>query len=240
MSRDAVILSGGLGARLRPFTEVIPKPLLPVGEKAVLEIQIECLRKYGFDRIFLATNYKSQYIENFFGDGSRYNVDLKVSKEEKPLGTAGPVKLLEKNLRNESFLVLNGDVLSLVDFDKLYSFAKKQKSLLTLSIKKVITPYAFGNISFDGDIVTNIEEKPDLVNYALAGIYVMKPELISLIPENEYFGIDSLIKIMLKNKLTIHKYEINEYWVDIGRIEDYEKVQLEYVKAAEETRGRRQ
>jgi NDP-sugar pyrophosphorylase family protein len=234
MSKAAVILSGGLGARLRPFTEVIPKPLLPVGEKAVLEIQIEYLKKYGFDRIFLATNYKSEYIEKFFGDGSRYNVDLKVSKEEEPLGTAGPIKLLEKYLGNESFLVLNGDVLSLVDFGKLYDFAEKQDSLLTVSIKKMITPYEFGNISFSGDVVTNIEEKPHMVNYALAGIYIMKPEIIGLIPENEYFGMDSLIKKMLKDNLTIHKYEISEYWVDIGRIEDYEKVQLEYEEVSKE------
>ena len=106
----AVILSGGLGTRLRPFTEVIPKPLLPIGEKAVLEIQIEHLKKHGFERIWLATNYKSDYIENFFGDGSKYGVKLHISKEDKPLGTVGPVKLLQDQL-SEPFLVMNGDIL---------------------------------------------------------------------------------------------------------------------------------
>ena len=94
----AIILSGGLGSRLKPFTEVIPKPLLPIGEKAILEIQIENLKKHGFEEIILATNYKSNYIENFFGDGSKYGVKLKISQEEIALGTAGPVKLLENEL----------------------------------------------------------------------------------------------------------------------------------------------
>ena len=222
MSKCAVILSGGLGTRLKPFTEVIPKPLLPIGEKAVLEIQIERLKKYGFDHIFLATNYKADYIEHFFGDGSRYNVKLEISKEEKPLGTAGPVRLLKERL-GESFIVMNGDILSLVDFEKLFTLANANKSLLTVAIKKLITPYAFGNIYFDGDLVTSIEEKPDIVSYVLAGIYVMKAEIMDLIPENEYFGMDTLIKKMLELKLPITKYELNEYWLDIGQIKDYEK-----------------
>ena len=117
-----VILAGGLGTRLKPFTEVIPKPLLPIGEKSVLEIQIERLKKFGFDEIFLATNYKSQYIEGFFGDGSRYGVKLSISKEDKPLGTAGPLLLLKEQL-TEPFIVMNGDILSLIDFSKLYEFA---------------------------------------------------------------------------------------------------------------------
>ena len=120
---QAVILSGGLGTRLRPFTEVIPKPLLPIGEKAVLEIQIEHLKKYGFDEIYLATNYKSEYIENFFGDGSKFGVKLFISKEEKPLGTAGPVKLLQDKFK-EPFIVMNGDI-TLLNYGNLYNLLCK-------------------------------------------------------------------------------------------------------------------
>lgn len=228
MSKKAVILSGGLGTRLRPFTEVIPKPLLPVGEKAVLEIQIEALKKFGFDEIYLATNYKSEYIEKFFGDGERYGVKLVISKEEIPLGTAGPVKLLEEKLGKDPFIVMNGDILTLLDFKKLYDFALKNDGLLTVGVKKIITPYAFGNILFDGDRVVKIEEKPDIITYALAGIYVMKPEIMKLIPPGEYFGMDKLIMKMLADKLKIYKFEIDEYWLDIGQIEDYEKVQNAY------------
>lgn len=223
----AVILAGGLGSRLKPFTEVIPKPLLPIGEKSVMEIQIERLKQFGFDEIFLATNYKSQYIENYFGDGSRYGVQLKVSKEEKPLGTAGPLLLL-KDVLNEPFIVMNGDILSLIDFGNLYSFACKQESLLTISIKKEITPFAFGNIFFEGDLVTDIQEKPDIVMYILAGIYVMKPKIFELFPHDEYFGMDQLIKKMLKEQLSVTKYDLKEYWLDIGRLNDYEKAQKDF------------
>jgi NDP-mannose synthase len=223
----AVILAGGLGSRLKQFTKVIPKPLLPIGEKSVLEIQIERLKMFGFDEIFLATNYKSEYIESFFGNGSRYGVKLEISRENKPLGTAGPLLLLKEKL-TEPFIVMNGDVLSLVDFEKLYDFASKQDSLLTISVKKEITPFQFGNILFDGDIVKDIQEKPDIMMYILAGIYVMKPGIFDFFPENEYFGMDLLIKKMIADKNPVTKYELSEYWLDIGRMDDYEKAQVDY------------
>jgi len=223
----AIILAGGLGSRLKPFTEAIPKPLLPIGEKAVLEIQIENLKKHGFDEIILATNYKSDYISNFFGDGSKYGVKLTISKEDIPLGTAGPLTLLKQDL-TEPFLVMNGDVLCTVDFSKLYNFALNNNSHLTISIKKLITPFEFGNILFNGDYVTSIQEKPDLVNFILAGIYVMKPGIFNFIPDNTYFGMDKLISALLSTNNQVAKYEISEYWLDIGRIADYEKAQEEF------------
>ena len=225
----AVILSGGLGTRLKPFTEIIPKPLLPIGEKSILEIQIERLKRHGFNEIYLATNYKSEYIGNYFGDGSRYGVKLKISKEDKPLGTAGPLMLL-KNELDGPFIVMNGDILTLVDFSKLYEFALSNSSLLTISIKKEITPFAFGNIFFEGDRVTGIQEKPDIVMYILAGIYVMKPEIFRFFPPDEYFGMDHLIKKMLEMNEYVAKYDLNEYWLDIGRLNDYEKAQEAYNK----------
>lgn len=227
MCKKAVILSGGLGTRLKPFTDAIPKPLLPIGEKAVLEIQIERLAKCGFEEIILATNYKADYIEKFFGDGSRYNVKLTISKEEKALGTAGPLKLLEDELK-EPFLVMNGDILSLIDFNRFYNFAIEQKSNLTVGIKKMIMPFAFGNIFFDGDKVTGIEEKPDIVTYALAGIYVMNPEALKFIPKDTYYGIDKLIQSLLNTENGVTKYNISEYWLDIGRMDDYKKAQEDY------------
>lgn len=223
----AIILAGGLGTRLRPFTEIIPKPLLPIGEKSVLEIQIERLKKYGFDEIYLATNYKSEYIENFFGDGSRYGVKLKVSKENKPLGTAGPITLIKDEL-NEPFLVMNGDILTLMDFRDFFDFAISKNTLLTIAIKKEILPFAFGNIFFDGDYVTGIQEKPNFITYILAGIYIMRPEILKIIPYNQCYGMDQLIQKMLNEKIPIAKYELKEYWLDIGRINDYENAQKIY------------
>jgi len=223
----AVILAGGLGTRLKPFTEVIPKPLLPIGEKAILEIQIERFKKYGFDEIFLATNYKSDYIENFFGNGDKYGVRLEISKEEKPLGTVGPLTLLKEQLV-DPFVVMNGDILSLINFREFYDFALEKKSALTIAIKREILPFAFGNVFFENDTVTAVEEKPDFITHILAGIYVMTPEIFKYIPISSYYGMDSLIKEMLKLEKRIIKYELKEYWLDIGRPSDYEKAQTEF------------
>lgn len=225
----AVILAGGLGSRLRPFTQIIPKPLLPIGEKSVLEIQIEHLKDNGFDEIFLATNYKSDYIGNFFGDGSRYGVKLAISKEEKPLGTAGPLTLLKHEL-DDTFLMMNGDILTLLNFNNMYSFASKNDCLLTIGIKDYIMPFAFGNVFIEGDYVTGIEEKPDIKYKILAGIYVMKPGIFDLIPDDQYFGMDNLIQKMLAENHPISKYEIAEYWLDIGQVEDFQQAQDIYSK----------
>ena len=225
---QAVILSGGLGTRLRPFTEVIPKPLLPIGEKAVLEIQIEHLKANGFDHIFLATNYKSDYIENFFGNGDKYGVKLTISKEDKPLGTAGPVKLLQNQLNDEPFLVMNGDILTLLPYSKLYDFACTKETLLTIGTKDIFTPFQFGNIHTEGDFVIGIEEKPNIKTTILAGIYIFKPEILDLIPDNTMYNMDKLIIDMLAKGLPISHYPIQEYWLDIGQVGDYEKAQNIY------------
>ncbi len=223
----AVILSGGLGTRLKPFTEVIPKPLLPIGEKAILEVQIERLKKNGFDEIYLATNYKSSYIESFFGDGSRYGVKLTISKEDAPLGTAGPLTLLKDRL-TEPFLVMNGDILTLLDFRQFYEYAVAKSFPLSIGIKKEILPFAFGNISFDGDYVTDIQEKPNFELFILAGIYIMTPAIFEHVPQGQYFGMDTLITNLIASGIKIPKYNINEYWLDIGRITDYETAQEVY------------
>jgi NDP-sugar pyrophosphorylase family protein len=219
---QAVILAGGLGARLRPFTQIVPKPLLPIGEQSVLEIQIRRLKEYGFHHIILATNYKANYVARFFGDGSDLGVQLTYSKEETALGTAGPLSLLKSELK-EPFLVMNGDILTLMDFRKFYEFALSKNGLLTVAIKRHVTPFAFGNIFSQGDYVTGIEEKQNIVRYILAGIYVMQPAILNLIPKGETYGIDSLINSMLATKVPVVKYEFEEYWLDIGQISDYEK-----------------
>ena len=221
----AVILAGGLGTRLKPFTEIIPKPLLPIGEKAILEIQIEYLKKYGFDEIYLATNYKSEYIENFFGNGKKYGIKLVISREEKRLGTVGPLSLLKESLADEAFLVMNGDILTKCDFAKLYEFGKDVNADLTVCIKESITPFRFGNIYFEGDFVTAIEEKPNIKTNILAGIYIMKPAIFKYILYNEFLNMDKLINSMIEDKTPISKYMINEYWLDIGIVEDYQEVQ---------------
>lgn len=224
---QAVILAGGLGARLKPFTEVIPKPLLPIGEESLLEIQIARLKHFDFNEIYLATNYKSEYIAKFFGDGSRYGVKLHISKETEPLGTAGPVTLLRDKLRTP-FVLMNGDILSTVDFGRFYRFALGKDADLCVAIKKIVTPFAFGNIFYEGDYVTRIDEKPEIETEILAGIYVMKPAIFDLIPEDRYYGMDALIRKMLSRGRPVAKYDMREIWLDIGQLPDYEKAQDVY------------
>lgn len=227
----AVILAGGLGSRLKPFTDIIPKPLLPLGEKTVLEIQLEQLRKSGFDEVFLAVNYKADYIQSFLGDGERYGVKLHYSVEDKPLGTCGPITLLKDQLRDEPFLLMNGDILTKADFGELYQFAQQYPdSFLTIITKIITTPFRFGNISSNGVYVTGVEEKPDLKFEILSGIYFLKPGVFDFIPHNEFFGIDTLIKNMLAQQQPITKCILKEYWLDIGVVEDYEKAREIYVQ----------
>jgi NDP-sugar pyrophosphorylase family protein len=225
----AVILAGGLGNRLKPFTEAIPKPLLPIGEKSVLEIQIQNLARYGFDEISIATYYKSDYVESFIGDGKKLGVRVRFSKENKPLGTCGPLSLLKEEL-TEPFILMNGDILSNINFKKLYAFGMDKISDLTVVTKIMMAPFQFGKVVSKDDYIVDIIEKPDLELEILAGIYFMKPGIFRWIPEDTYFGIDQLIKKMLAKAEPIAKYLMSEYWLDIGMLEDYSEAQVAYEK----------
>lgn len=226
----AVILAGGLGTRLKPFTEIIPKPLLPLGEKSVMEMQLLSLKQYGFTDIYIATNYMAEYIEAFLGNGSKYGVKLTFSKESKPLGTCGPLNLLKSKL-DEPFILMNGDILTKLNFSDFYNHSLGSDSILTIGTKIISTPFRFGNVKTDSKgYVIDIEEKPELSFEILAGIYFMKPEIFEYIPKDQYFGMDNLIKDLLSKKEKISKYKINEYWLDIGQIEDYSKAKEEVVK----------
>jgi len=230
----AVILAGGLGIRLRPFTEAIPKPLLPIGEKAMLEIQIQNLAHYGFDKVYVATNYKADYIESFIGDGRRLGVSIKFSKEDKPLGTCGPLYLLKEDL-TEPFILMNGDILTRINFRKLYDFGESQPSHLTVVTTEIQTPFNFGRIESSNGLIISIEEKPPMVTEILAGIYYFKPPIFQHIPENEYFGIDDLIKKMLSLSRPVSRYLMHEYWLDIGRLDDFNEAQVAYEKHFKES-----
>ena len=225
---QAVILAGGLGSRLRPFTEVIPKPLLPLGERSLMEIQISHLKKAGVDEIFVATNYRADYVEAFLGDGSKFGVKLHFSQETKPLGTCGPLSLIKDRITGP-FLMMNGDILTKLDFGHLMKFAADQAADLTVGTKIITLPFRFGNVEVDGDNrLLRVEEKPDLKFEILAGIYCFKPGIFAHIPDNEYFGMDQLIKKMLSGGHRISRYLIHDYWLDIGQVEDYNQARSEY------------
>jgi NDP-sugar pyrophosphorylase family protein len=223
----AVILAGGLGSRLKPFTEIIPKPLLPVGERSVLEIQILSLARHGVTDVFIATNYMADYIEAFLGDGSKYGVNLVYSREDQPLGTCGPIALIEKEL-DRPFILMNGDILTTLDFRKAYEFALGHVAPLVVVTKEIRTPFSFGNVVSSGDCLIDVDEKPNFRFEVLAGIYILKPEILAMIPKNTYFGIDTLIKNMLAAPEPVGRYLMPEYWLDIGQIEDFKQAREAY------------
>jgi len=219
----AVILAGGLGMRLRPFTDVLPKPLLPIGDKAILEHQLSRLSRAGVTEAFVATNYKSELIEAYLGDGSRYGLRVYISRETTPLGTAGPLRLLQSELGDAPFLVMNGDILTKLDFKRLYEFGSQNDSDLTVGTKIITTPFRFGNVVVHNDHIVEVEEKPDFKLEIVAGIYCMKPEVMNFIPAQGPYGMDSLIKSMLAAHAPVARFQIGDYWLDIGQVEDYNK-----------------
>ena len=223
----AVILAGGLGTRLKPFTEIIPKPLLPVGESSVLEIQIMSLVKHGVTDVFVATNYMADYVQAFLGDGRKYGVRLVFSKEDQPLGTCGPVTLLEKEL-DRPFILMNGDILTTLDFRRAYDTAVSHVAPLVVITKEIRTPFSFGTVVSEGDRLIDVEEKPNFRFEVLAGIYILKPVILKEIPKNTYYGMDSLIKDSLARGQTVGRYLMHEYWLDIGQVDDYNQAREVY------------
>ena len=223
----AVILAGGLGARLKPFTEVIPKPLLPIGESSVLEIQISTLKRHGCKEIFIATNYMAEYVQAFLGDGNKYGVKLSFSREEQPLGTCGPVLLLKNELK-ESYILMNGDILTTLDFNAVYQFALESDADLTVVTREIVAPFNFGKVISKGDYIVDVHEKPDFKLEILAGVYVLKPIVFESIPPDTYYGIDSLIKDMLSSGRKVARFLMKDYWLDIGQIGDYEQARQAY------------
>jgi NDP-sugar pyrophosphorylase family protein len=220
MIDSAVILAGGLGKRLYPLTKALPKPLLPVGSKSILESLILLLKKNNIKKIYLATNYLHDKIVDKIGNGKKFGIKIIFSREEKRLGTCGPLSLLKSKL-TEPFFVINGDILTNANLIKISSYVKK-KSLLTVVTKEINLPFRFGKITAKNGYISKLEEKPTYKQEILAGIYLFKPEIFKFIPENRYFGMDDLIKKLMKKKIKISKYLLKSYWIDIGQLDDYE------------------
>lgn len=219
----AVILAGGKGTRLKPYTSVIPKPLVPVGEKAILEILITRLKKEGVDEVFICLNHFAEIIMAFFGDGSRFGLKINYSLEDEPLGTVAPVKLI-KGLP-EHFLVMNGDLLTDLPFGELFRYHLQGNALLTVSTYTRKTKIDFGVIDIDPVtlLATGFREKPEFTFDVSMGVYVMNRDVLELVPSRTHFGFDDLMLTMLEKKCPAKIFPYAGYWLDIGRPDDYEK-----------------
>jgi NDP-sugar pyrophosphorylase family protein len=216
----AVILCGGQGTRLRPFTYAIPKPLLPVGKKPILEVIIGQLRKHGFKSIYLAVDYQAELIKAYFQSGANFDVDITYLKDPEPLGTAGPLSALPKNIK-KPFLVMNGDLLTKLDFGKFCSDHEKNKPAMTVGIRDYKIEVPFGILEVEKDRIVSLKEKPTM-NYSIsAGIYMLDPSVLSLIPDRKFYQITDLMEDLIKAGEKVMPYRITDYWLDIGQQEDF-------------------
>lgn len=225
----AIILAGGKGTRLMPYTTILPKPLLPIGDKPILDVVIRQLIANGITEITLAVGYLSELIIAYFGDGNKYGIKINYSTEEEPLGTAAPLSRIP-NLK-DTFLVMNGDILTTLDYSKLIDFHKKSKAIATIAIHKRNVKIDFGVIkSNDKGEIIGYTEKPTLDYSVSMGINVLDPRVLKFIKPNERLDFPELIKRLLDNKEKVMAYATDEYWLDIGRYEDYSKAIEEFSK----------
>jgi NDP-sugar pyrophosphorylase family protein len=218
-----VILAGGLGTRLRPFTFSIPKPLIPIGKKPIMEIIIDNLKKFSLKDIFLCVGYKSELIESYFGDGSKFGVNLSCIKEKKRLGTAGPLKLIKDQIKDQDFVMMNGDILTKLDFSSLIKFHKDNKASITVCTVAKEFQTKYGVLEIKNHDVISLKEKPTFKFDVSAGIYVINPEIIELIPEDTYFDVTDLMLKCISVKKRVLAYPIKEFWFAVDRIEDLDE-----------------
>ncbi len=219
----AVILAGGKGTRLRPYTTLIPKPLVPIGDKPILEILIRQLKKQGITNIIICVNHLASLIQAFFGDGKKYGVRISYSFEKKPLHTIAPLKLI-KNLP-ETFLVMNGDLLTDLDFRKLAAYHQSRKTLLTVATYDYDVAISLGVIDTDAQKKTAIgfREKPTEQVTISMGVSCLQRDVLAYVPKNTRFGFDDLMWALLEKNKEIALYNHQGYWLDIGKPEEYEK-----------------
>lgn len=219
MSKRAIILAGGKGTRLRPYTVVLPKPLMPIGEYPILEVIIRQLVHYGFDHITLAVNHQANLLKAFFGDGSAWGIKIDYSLENSPLGTIGPLKLITDLPNN--FLVMNGDVLTDLNFAEFFLQHVKDSSIYTISSKIRHQNIDYGVLQVDTEYNLNgFEEKPKVAYQVSMGIYMVNLNALNRVPEGP-FGFDNLMLSLIENNESVKVRAHDGYWLDIGRVDDY-------------------
>jgi len=222
---DAVLMAGGEGKRLRPLTETTPKPLLKVGEKPIIEYNIDRLQKVGIKNVNLSINYLGDQLVDYFGDGAKRNLNIRYVRENKPLGTIGSILLVE-NFEHEDILVMNSDLLTNIDYADFFKTYKDSEADMAVAATsyQVDIPYGVLEVN-DLNIVKSLKEKPRYTYFSNAGIYIIKRDLLKMIPEDQFFDITDLINRIIEMNLKLITYPINGYWLDIGKHEDFKKAQ---------------
>lgn len=221
-----VLMAGGEGRRLRPLTEDIPKPMLPVGSKPILETILEGFIDDGFGTIFLSVNYKADLIKEHFGDGSRYGVTIQYLHEDEALGTAGSLSLLPDR-PVDPLIVMNGDILTNVRIPAILDFHEEHAVSATMCVREYRTSVPYGVVQPDGPYLRRIDEKPESVHLVNAGIYVLDPSALSVIERNSYIEMTDFMQNIVKNNEKCGLYPIKEYWIDIGCPQDLKRANVD-------------
>lgn len=221
----SVILAGGLGTRLRPLTFSIPKPLLPVGEKPILELILLRLKSFGFQDFILSIGYKGELIETYFQTGEKFGVQIRYAREAEPCGTAGPLSLVARLFPfspGESFLLMNGDILTELDFHRFIEFHESQGFEMTVGVKEIERQLPYGVLEISDGRVLGIVEKPATRYPISAGIYLLRESVLSAIPPDTFFTIPDLIHRLVAESRPVGSYPIEEYWLALEHQDDME------------------
>lgn len=227
LDNEIILMAGGFGKRLNELTENCPKPLLKIGSKPILETIIESFIEAGFYRFTISLGYLAHMITDYFGDGSKWGVEIKYIHETEPLGTAGALSLLEKR-PEKPFLIMNGDLLTRVDFKSLLNFHREHKSPATMCVRGFEHNIPYGVVKINEHEITALEEKPIQSVLVNAGIYVLEPECLDYIPKNQFFNMTSLFEKLIAENKKPAAFPIHEYWIDIGQPEEFNKAGNEY------------
>ncbi|WP_456452325.1 nucleotidyltransferase family protein [Hydrogenimonas sp.] len=222
-----VLMVGGLGTRLRPLTETTPKPLLHVGGKPILQTIVERFASYGFTDIVMCVNYKAEMIRDHFGDGSRFGVTIEYITESKRMGTAGALSLLPER-PEEPFFVMNGDLLTSVNFENMLQYHIQNEAKASMCVREYDLQVPYGVVHIEKGMIRAIEEKPVHRFFVSAGIYMLDPSCLDLIPKGEYYDMPSLFEELIARDEKAVSFPLREYWLDIGRMEEYERANREY------------
>jgi len=222
-----VIMAGGEGKRLRPLTQDCPKPMLRVGGKPLLEIILEQCIDAGFQHFYLSVNYLKKQIQDYFGDGARWQVRIDYLEETQPLGTGGALSLLPQK-PTEPLLVLNGDVLTRVDYGRLLRLHDEHQAAATMCVREHTTQIPYGVVRMDDLHVLTLEEKPVLSHYVNAGIYLLDPVLLDLVPQDCFFDMPTLLEKAMQRQHRVSAFPIHEYWLDVGHPETLERAHVEW------------
>jgi dTDP-glucose pyrophosphorylase len=227
-----VLMAGGLGTRLRPLTDNCPKPLLRVGNKPLLETIIASFADHGFRKFYICVNYKAEMIEQYFGDGSRFGVEIRYVREEQRMGTAGALTLIEDRPA-QPLIVMNGDLLTKVNFQQLLEFHLHHRAQATMCVREYVYQIPYGVVNIQKNRLIGIQEKPQQSCFVNAGIYVIEPEVIDLIPKGTHYDMPDVFTKLISLNCETAVFPIREYWLDIGRMDDFNRANGEYAEVFE-------